>query len=191
MTGSGLSSRLHFESCSPFRHHHELASSGILDMRATLTCRDLSIKILIYNNKVEFNWPVAYPPAGPGLQGKCFESSCVLCSAVAYCCGAVAPCAIAALLGRFLPRLGPLVHSSGPFLLGSSFRVTTSSCSQVCNCAPGNDDRGLFTPLPPGTGRVHRTGSWPARPPAWRNRRPPGRSAVRAGGGAHPYRPRG
>src|SRR5882757_1310436 len=115
MTGSGLSSRLHFESCSPFRHHHELASSGILDMRATLTCRDLSIKILIYNNKVEFNWPVAYPPTRPGLQGKCFESSCVLCSAVAYCCGAVAPCAIAALLGRFLPRLGPLVHSSGPF----------------------------------------------------------------------------
>src|SRR5882757_2829128 len=120
MTGSGLSSRLHFESCSPFRHHHELASSGILDMRATLTCRDLSIKILIYNNKVEFNWPVAYPPAGPGLQGKCFESSCVLCSAVAYCCGAVAPCAIAALLGRFLPRLGPLVHSSGPFFFQQS-----------------------------------------------------------------------
>jgi hypothetical protein len=38
-----------------------------------------------------------------------------LCSAVAYCCGAVAPRAIAALLGRFLPRLGPLANASGPF----------------------------------------------------------------------------
>src|SRR5689334_17263931 len=43
------------------------------------------------------------------------KTACVLCSAAAYCCGAVAPRAIAALLGRFLPRLGPLVHSSGPF----------------------------------------------------------------------------
>src|ERR671926_1121596 len=47
--------------------------------------------------------------------GKLLKSPCTLCSAVAYCCGAVAPRAIAALLGRFLPRLGPLVHSSGPF----------------------------------------------------------------------------
>src|SRR5689334_10703251 len=43
------------------------------------------------------------------------KTACVLCGAAAYCCGAVAPRAIAALLGRFLPRLGPLVHSSGPF----------------------------------------------------------------------------
>src|SRR5947209_13150197 len=49
------------------------------------------------------------------LHGKTAEGTCTLCSAVAYCCGAVAPRAIAALLGRFLPRLGPLVHSSGPF----------------------------------------------------------------------------
>jgi len=38
-----------------------------------------------------------------------------LCSAASYTSNAIAPCAIAALLGRFLPRLGPLVHSSGPF----------------------------------------------------------------------------
>src|ERR1700730_4776302 len=49
------------------------------------------------------------------LHGKRVKSSCTLCSAVAYCCGAVAPCAIAALLGRFLPRLGPLANASGPF----------------------------------------------------------------------------
>src|SRR5262249_33125790 len=53
------------------------------------------------------------------MRGKLIETSCFLCSAVAYCCGAVAPRAIAALLGRFLPRLGPLVHSSGPFFLSS------------------------------------------------------------------------
>src|SRR5947199_5621620 len=53
------------------------------------------------------------------LHGKKRKNSCTLCSAVSYCCGAVAPRAIAALLGRFLPRLGPLVHSSGPFFLSS------------------------------------------------------------------------
>src|SRR5664279_5028654 len=47
--------------------------------------------------------------------GEFGKNSCTLCSAAAYCCGAVAPRAIAALLGRFLPRLGPLVFTSGPF----------------------------------------------------------------------------
>src|SRR5271167_5007557 len=57
------------------------------------------------------------------------KRSCTLCSAAAYCCGAVAPRAIAALLGRFLPRLGPLAFASGPFFfletrknVGSSLR---------------------------------------------------------------------
>src|SRR5579859_276816 len=54
------------------------------------------------------------------MHQKYFKRSCTLCSAVAYCCGAVAPCAIAALLGRFLPRLGPLVYSGGPFFLNLS-----------------------------------------------------------------------
>ena len=49
------------------------------------------------------------------LHGKRFKSTCVLCSAVAYCCGAVAPRAIAALLGRFLPRLGPLATQAALF----------------------------------------------------------------------------
>src|SRR5262245_61330730 len=31
------------------------------------------------------------------------------------CCGAVAPRVTVALLGRFLPRLGPLATASGPF----------------------------------------------------------------------------
>src|SRR5262249_9867459 len=39
---------------------------------------------------------------------------CTVC-----CCGAVAPGVTAALLGRFLPRLGPLAVASGPFLLAS------------------------------------------------------------------------
>src|SRR5215471_20759616 len=34
-------------------------------------------------------------------------------------CGAVAPGVTAALLGRFLPRLGPLAVASGPFLRAS------------------------------------------------------------------------
>ena len=51
------------------------------------------------------------------------RTPCTLCSAVAYCCGAVALRAIAALLGRFLPRLGPPVHSpGGPFFLQASPR---------------------------------------------------------------------
>src|SRR5579883_3045188 len=38
------------------------------------------------------------------------------------CCGAVTPRVTAALLGRFLPRLGPLATASGPFFCASLFR---------------------------------------------------------------------
>src|SRR5689334_24516942 len=55
------------------------------------------------------------------LHGKWLKSPCALCSAVAYCCGAVAPRAIAALLGRFLPRLGPLASCERPFFLAQLF----------------------------------------------------------------------
>src|ERR1700760_3431975 len=56
------------------------------------------------------------------LHGKPLKSPCALCVAAAYCCGAVALCVTAALLGRFLPRLGPLVHNERPFfLLGRRF----------------------------------------------------------------------
>src|SRR5947209_4787273 len=47
--------------------------------------------------------------------GNELKNPCIWCSAVAYCCGAVAPRAIAALLGRFLPRLGPLVIQAALF----------------------------------------------------------------------------
>ena len=71
---------------------------------------------------IEFSRSVAERPASPGLRSPGFENPCVLCVAAAYCCGAVGPCPIAALLGRFLPRLGPLVHSSGPFFLRAAPR---------------------------------------------------------------------
>src|SRR6195952_4332290 len=51
--------------------------------------------------------------------GNELKNPCVWCSAVAYWCGAVAPRAIAALLGRFLPRLGPLVIQAALFSFGS------------------------------------------------------------------------
>src|ERR1700759_5139521 len=54
------------------------------------------------------------------LHGKPLKSPCTLCGAAAYCCGAVALCVTAALLGRFLPRLGPLLHQKRPFFLGAS-----------------------------------------------------------------------
>src|SRR5580698_10773027 len=60
------------------------------------------------------------------MHRKRWKRSCTLCSAVAYCCGAVAPRAIAALLGRFLPRLGPLVHSSGPFFFSGAAHLPGS-----------------------------------------------------------------
>src|SRR5947207_3416534 len=43
----------------------------------------------------------------------CFPLPFVRCGVC--CCGAVAPGVTAALLGRFLPRLGPLAVASGPF----------------------------------------------------------------------------
>src|SRR5437870_5301180 len=49
--------------------------------------------------------------------GKVSLGTCLWCTAVPYCCGAVVLCTTAALLGRFLPRLGPLVFTSGPFFL--------------------------------------------------------------------------
>src|SRR6266576_5342643 len=42
------------------------------------------------------------------------------------CCGAVAPRVTAALLGRFLPRLGPLAFAGGPFFL-RAFNIADAS----------------------------------------------------------------
>src|SRR5205814_4110924 len=100
------------------------------------------------------------------LHGTRFENPCALCSAVAYCCGAVAPRAIAALLGRFLPRLGPLVHSSGPFFFcGAAFLDRDYS----------TDQQGKTTRPPPGKDRDHRREQRRALPPAPRNPTPPAR----------------
>src|SRR3954453_23112823 len=102
---------------------------------------------------------VADWPACSTLDPDRSEFSCALCSAVAYCCGAVAPRAIAALLGGFLPRLGPLVHSSGPFFFVRFFI--------------GENGMGGLTPPPPGTAR-DRQAAWPrARRPPRRNQPPP------------------
>ena len=73
--------------------------------------------------------PAAHPSVARvqalrNLHGIRMKNSCTLCSAVAYCCGAVAPCAIAALLGRFLPRLGPLANASGPFFFSLFFGLS-------------------------------------------------------------------
>src|SRR6202051_2907710 len=73
------------------------------------------------------------------LHGKKFKTTCALCIAAAYCCGAVAPRAIAALLGRFLPRLGPLVHSGGPFFLELSFlELSWSHLARSCRRDDGD-----------------------------------------------------
>src|ERR1700730_11055454 len=92
--------------------------------------------------------PAAHPSVARvqalrNLHGKRAKNSCTLCSAVAYCCGAVAPCAIAALLGRFLPRLGPLAIASGPFFSGSratSFRGACDREPQMRNWASDNPE---------------------------------------------------
>jgi hypothetical protein len=60
------------------------------------------------------------------------KNPCVFHVAAAYCCGAVTPCVIAALLGRFLPRLGPLANASGPFFVG----VCWGPCARVGLAAP-------------------------------------------------------
>ena|ERR1700761_3612602 len=152
------------------------------------------------------------------LHGKVCKNPCVLCSAAAYCCGAVAPRAIAALLGRFLPRLGPLVHSSGPFFFWASFRhsgaskarplgalaqliiLTPRICDQHSNADTGATNSGStrtrvsrsdetgFTPPRPGTGRGRRAEPPRAHRPARQNPWPPVRSGARAPGGVHPYR---
>src|SRR5262245_56353806 len=43
------------------------------------------------------------------------------------CCGAVAPRVTAALLGRFLPRLGPLATASGPFFFVRALSARTGN----------------------------------------------------------------
>src|SRR4029450_8071371 len=85
---------------------------------------------------------VADPPACSTLDRNRAKNPCLLCSAAAYCCGAVGPRPIAALLGRFLPRLGPLVHSSGPFFLSEFISARHSGAREarasMCHCTSEN-----------------------------------------------------
>jgi hypothetical protein len=86
----------------------------------------INILILLIKSRICATWETV-PKALSFIHRNRLKSSCALCSAVAYCCGAVALRVIAALLGRFLPRLGPLVYSSGPFFLQPSFLQPSSS----------------------------------------------------------------
>jgi|SRR6185295_8798977 hypothetical protein len=81
---------------------------------------------------------VADPPACSTLDRNRAKNPCLLCSAAAYCCGAVGPRPIAALLGRFLPRLGPLVHSSGPFFLGEFIAARETHGTATFNACRGS-----------------------------------------------------
>src|ERR1700680_567813 len=60
-------------------------------------------------------WPFCI--AGAPTHGAAGIGSCLLCGAMAYCCSAATRSfrVPAALLGRFLPRLGALAPASGPF----------------------------------------------------------------------------
>src|SRR5579862_4510061 len=110
-----------------------------------------------------------------------FESPCTLCSAVAYCCGAVAPRAIAALLGRFLPRLGPLVHSGGPFFLKVSFLEIAADLAPTITA---------IIPLRPGTALTRPAEAPQAHQPEPQSRAPPGRTVRHGPASARPCRPR-
>src|SRR5689334_6178458 len=98
------------------------------------------------------------------LHGESLKSPCTLCVAAAYCCGAVALCVTAALLGRFLPRLGPLLHQKRPFFLSASVfslaRITMRSENAFAPIARRTIvQRKSFSSIPPrpGTGRDRRT----------------------------------
>jgi hypothetical protein len=116
------------------------------------------------------------------LHGKRFKSTCVLCSAVAYCCGAVAPRAIAALLGRFLPRLGPLVHSSGPFFFGIDSLFTVGA-RHASSRGPRMCASHLVVRSRPGmTKRLNERGAYSAA--AWNDPRSPSGTAASASANA-------
>jgi len=105
-------------------------------------------------------------PATHFLHGKCQENPCALCSAAAYCCGAVALRVTAALLGRFLPRLGPLVFTSGPFFVATFADAVGSACRS-------NQDAGSLIPRRPEKVRDRRAARWPGRRRGLRGRRRP------------------
>src|SRR5262245_2962637 len=101
------------------------------------------------------------------------------------CCGAVAPRVTAALLGRFLPRLGPLATASGPFFY-SGFHLRGPATPPRSHAR--TDDGSWIvhaTILPVGTREARRASGLTAAPPIARSQRaaaiippPPGRAAA-------------
>src|SRR5262245_35982629 len=137
------------------------------------------------------------------------------------CCGAVAPRVTAALLGRFLPRLGPLATASGPFFCLSSIcahrqrrgdltRAPTTVAEWYVQRSFGGDrearrasgltaapqiarseSAAAIIPPPPGRAATPGSGAQQAAPPASPGRRPAGRKTAYARTAARPYRARG
>jgi len=69
---------------------HEIESTPILAAGTKLVERWTDIQaIVIMNENYEFEFRVDRPPMRICV-GKRFKNSCALCSAAAYCCGAVA-----------------------------------------------------------------------------------------------------
>ncbi len=123
-----------------------------------------------------FGWPMTArsPRTVKGQYALLFPLHFVRCDVC--CCGAVAPRVTAALLGRFLPRLGPLAPASGPFLNQRRHRSGESRCP---------------IRLPPGKAATPRSRSRPGNPPAPRGPRPSEQSRASARIAARPCRARG
>ena len=184
---------------------HEIEKVNAASRKKTPVQCQICLKILKIKHKIWITGTVARTQALLILRWKSFKTTCTLCSAVAYCCGAVAPRAVAALLGRFLPRLGPLVHSSGPFFLAARYPALSLRAKRE----PGMTgfqvgvvsqtglertlDRGWrdFIPPRPGTVRDRQRERSRARPLAPRNRRPLAQIAAPFRDGVRPYRSRG
>ena len=112
-----------------------------------------------------------------------YFSPCLLCGAVAYCCGAVAPRVTAALLGRFLPRLGPLASRERPFFLVGLIGRGACSALPIVPCA--------VIPPRPDRAAAPRAESRPGARPALPDRRPARRMTASARSAARPCRARG
>ena len=115
-------------------------------------------------------------------------------------CNAVAR-AIAALLGRFLPRLGPLASRERPFFCVASRCALPASCpalgrastplratSKAWMAGTSPAVTGLVTPPPRDTSAVPPPEAPPGVPPAAPGRRRGGRSCWSAGSASRPYR---
>src|SRR5262245_7909633 len=62
------------------------------------------------------------------------------------CCGAVAPRVTVALLGRFLPRLGPLATASGPFFFARVLSASTGNAAHSSTARRRSPERSSNNP---------------------------------------------